>query len=165
MENLWAPWRLQYVTDAAPKAPGCFFCNAWADRDNPKAHLVLGRGEGAYVIMNRYPYNNGHLMIAPARHAGEIEAVSAETAAEMWRLTVLAKEILGEAMRPEGFNIGINQGRCAGAGVVDHLHIHVVPRWNGDTNVMPVLSDVRVIPQALDDAFDLLRPLFEKRGA
>jgi ATP adenylyltransferase len=164
MTNLWAPWRLQYVTDTAPKEPGCFFCNAFAAGGDEKRHLLLARGERAFVLMNRYPYNNGHLMVAPVAHVGEVEAVDAVDAAEMWSLTVLAKNVLAESMRPDGFNVGINQGKCAGAGVLDHLHTHIVPRWEGDTNFMPVLADIKVMPQALEDAWEQLRPGFEARG-
>ena len=141
------------------KEEGCFFCNAWNAAGAEKDHLVLGRGERAFVMLNRYPYTNGHLMIAPAAHAGRMEDVDAETGAEIWRLAVLAKSALSRAMNPHGFNIGINQGRVAGAGVVDHLHVHVVPRWDGDNNFMPVLGDVRVIPQALEETWALLSPL------
>lgn len=163
MERLWAPWRLAYVADTAPKAPGCFFCRACEAVGEEKPHLLLGRGDRAFVMLNRFPYVNGHLMVAPKRHVGTMDETTAEEGAELWRLTVEAKKVLTDAFRPDGFNIGINQGKVAGAGVLDHLHIHVVPRWNGDVNFMPVMADVRVIPQALESTFDALRPFFLSR--
>jgi ATP adenylyltransferase len=141
------------------KEEGCFFCNAWRGVGAEKEHLVLGRGRSAFVMLNRYPYTNGHLMIAPAAHEGRMEDVDADVGAEMWRLAVVAKKTLSAAMRPQGFNVGINQGRVAGAGVVDHLHMHIVPRWDGDNNFMPVLGDVRVIPQALEETWAILSPI------
>ncbi len=160
MKQLWAPWRMTYIGGMdEKKREGCFFCNAWSGLGAEKEHLVLGRGEAAFVMLNRYPYTNGHLMIAPAAHTGEMEGVPDETGAEIWRLATLAKRALSEAMRPHGFNVGINQGRVAGAGVVDHLHVHIVPRWDGDNNFMPVFGDVRVIPQALEETWALLSPI------
>ncbi len=160
MKQLWAPWRMTYIggIDDAKK-DGCFFCDAWNSVGAEKEHLVLGRGRGAFVMLNRYPYANGHLMIAPAAHTGQMEDVPPEVGAEIWRLAVLAKQALAEAMRPQGFNVGVNQGRVAGAGVVDHLHMHIVPRWEGDNNFMPVFADVRVIPQALEETWTLLSPI------
>ncbi len=163
MRNLWAPWRLAYIKDGGEE-PGCFFCQAWADVGSEAGHLLLARGEAALVIMNRFPYNNGHLMIAPIRHAGRIEEMSEAEAAELWRLTVTCKQVIQDAMNPGGFNIGINQGHCGGAGVLDHLHIHIVPRWEGDTNFMPVLGETKVMPQYLEECYAQLRPGFEARG-
>ncbi len=166
MERLWAPWRSSYVAglkDDAPGGDGCFLCAA-AKADDPKGLLVLGRSENAFIIMNRYPYNTGHLMIACNVHRGVIEEVATETATEMWRLLVLSKGVLAEAMQPHGFNIGINQGRCSGAGVTDHLHMHIVPRWDGDTNFMPTLGGVKVMSQSLTDLYENLLPLFASRG-
>lgn len=162
MQQLWAPWRLAYIQDTAPKQPGCFFCNAWKDEGNEIEHLLLHRGKSAFIMMNRFPYSVGHVMIAPVRHVGNMEEVNAAEAAEIWRLTVLAKKALTAAMKPEGFNVGINQGKCAGAGVLDHIHVHVVPRWNGDTNFMPVFSDTRVMPQALEACYEKLKPAFDQ---
>lgn len=164
MGNLWAPWRLAYIKSRYPQPPGCFLCNAWADRGNEAAHLLLARGDTCFVIMNRFPYNSGHLMVCPVRHIGSVEEVDEAEAAELWSLTVMSKSILTEAMNAQGFNIGINQGNCAGAGVLDHLHQHVVPRWNGDKNFMPVLGEVHVIPQLLEQGFAELRPRFLERG-
>ena len=167
MERLWAPWRLAYVgkSDApADKDKGCFFCRAWADTGNEETHFLLARGKTAFALLNRYPYTNGHLMVAPVRHEGNMEQATPDEGAEIWRLAADAKMILAESMRPDGFNLGINQGRAGGAGVLDHLHLHVVPRWDGDTNFMPVLADVRVVPEALRAAWARMRPLFLARG-
>lgn len=161
MQNLWAPWRMQYIAGSGPKQPGCFFCNAWNAPGEEEAHLVVARGEACLTMLNRYPYSGGHLMVAPARHFGCMEEATPAEAAEMWRAVTQAKDTLARAMRPEGFNIGINQGKCAGAGVLDHLHIHVVPRWEGDTNFMPVMADVRVMPQALVETWKRLRAAAE----
>lgn len=111
--------------------------------------------------MNRYPYSNGHLMIAPVRHIGVMDDADAEEGLDLWQTAVMAKKALAAAFKPDGFNIGVNQGRVAGAGVLDHLHIHIVPRWNGDVNFMPVFADVRVVPQALEETFDRLLPFFQ----
>lgn len=113
-------------------------------------------------MMNRYPYTNAHLMIAPVRHVGSMEEVTDAEGAEIWRLTTIAKKVLGKTVGAHGFNVGINQGRVAGAGVLDHLHVHIVPRWDGDINFMPVFGDVRVIPQALEETWGLLEPAFRE---
>lgn len=162
MERLWAPWRLQYVTDTAPKKEGCFLCNAWEEQNEDEAHLVLYRGKNAFIIMNRYPYNNGHIMIAPVRHFGDFTEPDESEILEMWQLTSFAKKVMCKTMSADGFNIGVNQGKCAGAGVLDHLHIHIVPRWNGDVNFMPVMADIKVMPQALNDCYKVLRAEFDK---
>ncbi len=163
MQRLWAPWRMSYINDiGAEKKEGCFFCNAWSEVGNERDNLVLGRGKDAFIMMNRFPYSNAHLLIAPAEHAGSMEDVSGDVGAELWRLTVLAKKALAKAINPQGFNVGINQGRVAGAGVVDHLHIHIVPRWDGDVNFMPVFADVRIIPQALEETRDKLEPFIRE---
>lgn len=159
MQQLWAPWRMSYINELdTEKKDGCFFCNAWSERGREAEHLVLGRGANAFIMLNRFPYSNGHLMVVPARHAGSMEDVDDATGAELWRLATIAKKALTNAFSPQGFNIGINQGRVAGAGVVDHLHVHVVPRWDGDVNFMPVLADIRVIPQALQETRNRLEP-------
>ncbi len=147
MRHLWAPWRLEYI-QAADEQDGCVFCRA-ASGDDAEA-LVVGRGEHAFVLLNRYPYAAGHLMVAPFRHEGEFGDLSSEEAVEVHRLASAALGVLAETMRPQGFNLGWNLGRIAGAGVVDHVHLHVVPRWAGDTNFMPVLADVKVLPEALE---------------
>jgi ATP adenylyltransferase len=146
VRQLWAPWRLEYVQGADEEA-GCVFCRAAADDDD--SGLVVYRGDHAFVVLNKYPYASGHLMVAPFRHEGEFGALSADEAVEIHRLAALALGSLADAMQPQGFNLGWNLGRIAGAGVLDHVHLHVVPRWAGDTNFMPVLTDVKVIPEAL----------------
>lgn len=163
MKQLWAPWRMSYINDIhTEKEEGCFFCNAWSQQGRERENLVVGRGEGAFIMLNRFPYSNAHLLIAPARHAGSMEDVSNDEGAELWRLTTLAKQALTNAFSPQGFNVGINQGRVAGAGVLDHLHVHIVPRWEGDVNYMPVFADIRVIPQALEQTRDILEPFVQE---
>lgn len=164
MKQLWAPWRMTYIAGEDPSAgKGCIFClRDSADED--VARQVLYRGEHAVVIMNRYPYTNGHLMIAPFRHTAELSELSPDEVLEMYNLTALAQKILKETMQPQGFNLGMNLGRAAGAGVEDHLHLHLVPRWIGDTNFMPVFDEVRVIPQHLEATYVLLRRHFQQLG-
>jgi ATP adenylyltransferase len=144
--QLWAPWRLEYVT-RADEQPGCVFCRAHelSDEDG----LVVARGTLAFVLLNKFPYASGHLMVAPYRHVGELGYLSNEEALEIHRLSVSGLGALAETMQPQGFNLGWNLGRIAGAGVLDHVHLHVVPRWAGDTNFMPVLADVKVLPEHL----------------
>jgi ATP adenylyltransferase len=162
VERLWSPWRLTYVTGGTSTS-SCIFCDA-ADADSD-APLVLYRGVHGFVILNLFPYNNGHLMIVPRRHiASLVEATPAELL-ELIDLTRRAEMVLTEAYAPQGLNIGVNLGRAAGAGVADHLHMHVVPRWSGDTNFMTVVGTVRVLPETLDQTADRLRPLFEKLAA
>lgn len=148
-DRLWAPWRLEYVAKAADQE-GCLFCRAASAPPADAEALVVHRGELAFAMMNRFPYSSGHVLIAPYRHLGELSALSSEEAAEIHGLTVRALELLAAEYGPDGFNLGWNLGRSAGAGVIDHIHEHVVPRWQGDTNFMPVLADVRVIPEHLD---------------
>jgi len=159
VERLFSPWRLSYVTRAARDEDegGCIFC----DPRGPNADLVLVRGRLCYVILNLYPYNNGHLMIVPNRHVATLEATSADERAELMALARDAEMALGEAYHPHGINLGMNLGRPAGAGVLEHLHIHVVPRWNGDTNFMGVVGDTRVLPEDLSQSAARLRPVFE----
>jgi ATP adenylyltransferase len=139
---------MEYI-QGADEQEGCIFCRARDGADEES--LVVRRGERAFVVLNRYPYASGHLMVAPNRHEGEFGELDAEEAAEIHRLAATGLGALAETMRPQGFNLGWNLGRIAGAGVVDHLHLHVVPRWAGDTNFMPVLADVKVLPEALED--------------
>lgn len=148
MKQLWAPWRLEYI-QGADEQQECLFCQAAGAGDEEA--LVVHRGERAFVLLNKYPYASGHVMVAPYRHEGEFDELSDEEAVEIHRLGAAALGALAETMRPQGFNLGWNLGRIAGAGVLDHVHLHVVPRWAGDTNFMPVLADVRVLPQALED--------------
>ena len=148
MRQLWAPWRLEYIRQADELA-GCIFCE-------PDEDLVVQRGEHAFVLLNRFPYASGHLMIAPARHVGAFADLTDAEALEVHRLAAAGLDALGAAYRPDGANIGWNLGRVAGAGIVDHVHLHVVPRWSGDTNFMPVLADVKVLPEHLAETRDRL---------
>ena len=149
---LWAPWRLEYIQQA-DETPGCIFCD-------PEPELVLHRGERSLVLLNRFPYASGHLMVAPARHVGDFVALTDDEALDVHRLAAAGVEALGSAYAPQGFNLGWNLGRIAGAGIVDHVHLHVVPRWAGDTNFMPVLADVRVLPEALLESARRLREVW-----
>jgi ATP adenylyltransferase len=146
LKRLWAPWRLEYV-QRADEIEGCVFCRAAAGDDEEQ--LVVHRGERAFVLLNKFPYASGHLMVAPYRHGANFGELDDAEALEIHRLASQGIEALAAAYRPEGFNLGWNIGRIAGAGIVDHGHLHVVPRWGGDTNFMPVLADVRVVPEHL----------------
>lgn len=151
--NLWAPWRIQYIR--GPKGPGCVFCQALQngrDREN----LIVHRGRHVFVILNRYPYNGGHLMVSPLRHVANPEELDAEESAELWSTFTRCKAALDAEFSPQGYNVGLNMGKAAGAGIADHLHLHVVPRWVGDTNFMPVLGGVGVISQHLLEVYDAL---------
>lgn len=159
MERLWAPWRLDYVTGAGDAA-GCIFCAALHDRES--ASLVVHRGVACYVILNLFPYNNGHLMVVPNRHVARLADATAEELGELMALTRLSEMALTEAYNPQGINVGLNLGKAAGAGVLDHLHVHLVPRWSGDTNFMTVVGDVRVLPEDLGGSVGRLRPVFER---
>jgi ATP adenylyltransferase len=162
MERLWSPWRLAYVTGTA-SATGCVFCEAnGPSPDAARDLLVLVRGHLSYVILNLYPYNSGHLMVAPNRHFGSLAGATVDELAEMMRFTRDAEVALTEAYQPHGINVGINLGRPAGAGIVDHIHIHLVPRWTGDTNFMSVVGCTRVLPEDLGDSAKRLRPIFER---
>ena len=154
MERLWAPWRMAYIEVSAPS--GCIFCVKPAE-DQDETNWILHRGARAFIILNAFPYNNGHLMVAPFRHTADLEALDAEEQGEIFRLTQLCVALLRAAYHPDGFNIGMNLGKTAGAGVADHLHMHIVPRWNGDTNFMPVVSDTKVLPDSLDNTYAKLR--------
>jgi ATP adenylyltransferase len=156
-ERLWAPWRLEYIR--GPKAEECIFCRA-VEADDDESNYVVHRGELAFVMLNAYPYNNGHVMVAPYAHEPAIDALDDEATLEMMQLVKRSMAALREVYRPEGFNIGINQGAAAGAGIEEHVHQHVVPRWRGDTNFMPVIGDVRVLPQSLADSWKELRSVF-----
>ena len=146
-KQLWAPWRLEYV-QSADEQPGCVFCLARDGDDEER--FVVRRGERAFVLLNAFPYSSGHLMVAPARHVGELAALEDDEALEVHRLATQALAALGRTYAPDGYNLGWNLGRVAGAGVLDHVHLHVVPRWAGDTNFMPVLADVKVLPEHLE---------------
>jgi ATP adenylyltransferase len=159
MARLWAPWRLEYVQGTG--SGGCIFC--LGDASDDEARLVLHRGQHCFIIMNRFPYSNGHLMVAPLRHVADPGLLDAAEVAELHRLTTVSREILREVCKAQGFNLGMNLGAVAGAGVTDHLHQHIVPRWAGDTNFMPVFADVRVIPQHLQATCQQLRAVLAGR--
>jgi ATP adenylyltransferase len=153
---LWAPWRLEYIVQA-DEVPGCVLC-AEAGSDLPEAEsLLVHRGASAVAILNKYPYSSGHLMAAPLRHVGSLAELSDDEALDLHRLTVAGMGALDSLYGPDGFNVGWNLGRAAGAGITDHVHLHVVPRWSGDTNFMPVLADVKVLPEYLLETRDRLR--------
>ena len=163
MERLWTPWRLSYVTGASGgAAAGCILCEAAVATEGAHQPLVLLRRPSAFVILNKYPYNNGHLMVVANRHVASLRDASRDERDELMELTRYAEMALEEAYTPQGINVGINLGRPAGAGVVDHLHVHLVPRWNGDTSFMTVVGDVRVLPEELGQTAARLRPIFER---
>jgi ATP adenylyltransferase len=147
VKQLWAPWRLEYIKSADEEA-GCVFCAAAVEGDDGE-RLVVRRGDKAIALLNKYPYSSGHFMVAPIRHVGGYGELDAEEVLELHRLAAAGMDGLGKLYAPQGYNVGWNLGRTAGAGVVDHVHLHVVPRWGGDTNFMPVLADVKVLPEHL----------------
>jgi ATP adenylyltransferase len=159
VERLWAPWRMEYIGSAREgKDEGCLFCEKPKEGDDEKA-LIVARTELSFAMLNRYPYNSGHLMVAPFRHVGELEEVKDDESLDMQQLLQRCITALKEAMQPEGFNFGMNLGVVAGAGIPDHLHWHVVPRWTGDTNFMPVVGEAKVLPEWLDETYSKLRDL------
>jgi ATP adenylyltransferase len=162
LEHLWSPWRLKYVAGASSGDVPCIFCEASAPRPHD---LVLIRGRFCYAILNLYPYNNGHLMVAPSRHVASFATTTRDERDELMRLTRHAEMALTEAYTPQGINIGVNIGRPAGAGVLDHLHVHLVPRWNGDTNFMTIVGNTRVLPEELSQTAARLRPIFTRLAA
>ncbi len=153
MKQLWAPWRLKYIKH--PSQKGCVFCKTSRSKKDEK-NLIIFRGKTCFAILNLYPYNSGHFMVTTYRHIGKFEKLTPEEIQEMFEITQRFKKILDHEMKPQGFNIGFNLGRVAGAGITDHIHLHVVPRWNGDTNFMPVLGDTKVMPQSLKDTFHMM---------
>jgi ATP adenylyltransferase len=159
-QRIWAPWRLAYVKDASKETEEeCIFCAKPAE-DDDEANLVLHRAASSFVLLNLFPYTNGHLMIAPYEHRGRLQDLEPETVAEMMGLAQRAMDRLEQIYAPQGYNVGFNQGRAAGAGVEHHIHMHIVPRWEGDTNFMPVIADVRVMPQTLEQSYEALREAF-----
>lgn len=161
MERLWTPWRMEYIKSATTddEAEGCIFCDLPADGDDERT-LILARGDHAFVILNRYPYNPGHLMVAPFRHVGDLAELEDEDLAETVALVRDSVRALRDEWQPSGFNVGMNLGRVAGAGVPGHLHWHVVPRWHGDSNFMPVIGQTKVLPELLEETYRKLRPAF-----
>ena len=160
MENLWAPWRMAFIAPKTPQPKACIFCTqpaAYRDAE----HYILYRGTLCFMMLNLYPYNSGHLMIAPYQHVANVEDLDIETLAELMTQVQLALRALRMVMKPDGFNMGINQGKVAGAGFADHMHFHIVPRWNGDTNFMPVIADIKVMPEHLDSVYQQLKQALE----
>jgi ATP adenylyltransferase len=165
MDHLWAPWRLAYVTAGSPPAAGdpCFLCRGLAQSDD-RANLIAWRTPTSVVVLNRFPYNNGHLLVAPRAHKARLDDLTADELLETMETLRRCIKVLDELMHPEGYNIGLNLGAAAGAGLPGHLHWHVVPRWNGDTNFMPIVADVKVIVQSLDALYDYLNPRLRQEG-
>lgn len=170
-KNLWAPWRMEYIdslgeaegADAA-SGGGCFLCRYRDEREADVQNHVLWRSRSSLVLLNRFPYTSGHVLVAPAAHQAELEGLSESELLDLTRCVRDAKRVLAEALKPQGFNVGMNLGRCAGAGLPGHLHWHIVPRWGGDTNFMAVVGDVRVIPQALQAAYEQCRKAAQTLG-
>ena len=159
MRQIWAPWRMTYI--GAVKEKSCIFCDKVEIKDD-RSGLVLARTTHALVMLNKYPYNSCHLMVAPKQHTHQFSSLLSVEYMELCVALQKAVEILWKALKPGGMNVGMNLGRCAGAGIEDHLHWHLVPRWEGDTNYMPVLSDVRVMPEHLLESYDRLSPFFDE---
>ncbi len=160
MDRLWTPWRMPYLRGQEGQPNGCIFCRKVTASDSEEH--VLYRGEHCYVTLNRYPYSNGHLMVIPYAHVSSLEDLDAPTLTEMMQTVNLALAVLREAYDPHGFNIGVNLGKAAGAGIAEHVHMHIVPRWTADTNFMPVVGHTRVIPELLDDTYARLKEIFER---
>ena len=157
MKYIWAPWRIEYIRSEKPE--GCIFCTKPGEERDPE-NYILYRGAKNYIIMNSYPYNPGHLLVVPYRHTGEIEALNAGERNEHFELVSRCVQVLKKSLKPGGFNIGMNLGKVAGAGIDDHFHSHIVPRWQGDTNFMTVMADARVLPQAMAESYETLRKMF-----
>ena len=158
MKRLWAPWRMQYI--GGEQKPGCLFDRVIANPDDPDAQLVVWRPPGAIVILNRFPYNPGHAMVAPHAHKASLEDLDDSETADVTRALRRTISVLRKTMTPDGVNVGVNIGRAAGAGIPDHVHFHVVPRWNGDTNFMAVIDDVKVVNEALAQTAEKLKQAF-----
>jgi ATP adenylyltransferase len=158
MERLWSPWRLAYVTGTSG-ADECIFCDA---RQRDSEPLIVARGQTAFVILNLFPYNSGHVMVVPNRHVATLAGLTRDELAETMLLTQRCELALNEVYQPQGINVGINLGRPAGAGIVDHVHVHLVPRWTGDTNFMSVVGNVRVLPEEVGQSAERLRPVFDR---
>jgi len=162
-KNLWAPWRIEYIKSLAGEN-GCFICDYLKTPEQDPKHLVLWRTELSIVVFNRFPYNNGHLLIAPNRHIPDFSNAGDEEMLDIMKLTRDCQTVLDRAIKPQGFNIGMNFGRCAGAGLPEHMHVHIVPRWQGDTNYMHVCGDVDVISQSLGELYEQLKQISLKEN-
>lgn len=161
MDRLWSPWRSEYIASAGDAdATVCIFCKLRAEPDNDAANFVLHRASHNFVVLNRYPYISGHLLIVPYEHVGELDAAAKATTDELMDLTKRSQTALREVYRPDGFNVGMNLGRSAGAGISDHIHIHILPRWSGDTNFMTTVAEARVLPEDLATTYEKLRREF-----
>ncbi len=160
MDRLWAPWRYAYIKAAKDGGGECIFVDLPAESDDRK-NLIIFRGTTAFVIMNAFPYNNGHLMVAPYKHTSDMADLDDSELLEVQQLVRDCIRWLSAAYHPEGFNVGANLGRAAGAGIEDHLHWHIVPRWSGDTNFMPVVGEVRVLPQSLEESYDAIKTVID----
>ena len=162
MDRLWSPWRSEYIASGnADSGSGrCVFCEIYEDHEHDESNLVIHRGAHAFIVLNRYPYTSGHLLIVPNQHIGELDLASKEVTDEMMDLTKRSQSALREAYKPEAFNVGMNLGASAGAGIADHIHIHILPRWKGDTNFMTSVGETRVLPEALATTFEKLQPKF-----
>lgn len=163
MKVLWAPWRMAYIKDAR-KPRACIFCRKPRERRD-RGNYLLYRGRYTFAIMNLFPYNSGHLLVAPYAHVDSLDQLADDAALDLLRVTNLSLRILRAELRPEGFNVGINLGRVAGAGIEAHVHLHIVPRWNGDTNFMPLFGETRVMPEHLDATYRKLRKRFDAQAA
>ena len=161
MDHLWAPWRREFID--APREEGCIFCDlpAQAGPEADRKNLILGRSARSFAILNRFPYNNGHLMVVPSRHTADFPGLEPEELADLHHLLQISLRVVGDVYKPQGANLGMNLGLDAGAGIEDHLHWHVVPRWRGDTNFMPVVSNTKVMIETLQQTWDVLHPRFE----
>ncbi|HYR49558.1 MAG TPA: HIT domain-containing protein [Candidatus Eisenbacteria bacterium] len=160
MKRLWAPWRMEYI--AGEQKPGCLFCRVIEHPDDPDANLVVWRPQDALVMLNKFPYNPGHTIVAPHAHVPGLENLDDDQTTHLMRALRKTIDVLRSELHPEGFNIGANIGRAAGAGIPDHVHLHVVPRWNGDTNFMPVIDDVKVVNESLEKTAAKLREAFAR---
>jgi ATP adenylyltransferase len=166
MKRLWAPWRSAYIQSFKEEEPNtppeCFLCEAAADKTRDKEKLVVARFSEVFVVMNKFPYNNGHLLVTPLRHVGEMKDLTASEISSLFQTVKICIDIIDEVSKPHGYNIGMNLGRIAGAGVPGHLHVHVVPRWSGDTNFMPVCAETKVVSQSLYDSQVVYSEAFSK---
>jgi len=161
VENIYAPWRKDFIEKKELKEEGCIFCNR--SKLLPQLEsLVVFKDKYSFILLNKYPYNNGHLMVAPYKHTHDLSHLSVDEYTEIMKNIILSAEVLKEAYNPQGFNIGMNIGAVAGAGVADHLHWHIVPRWGGDTNFMPIISNTKVLHEILSETFDRIYPIFQR---
>jgi ATP adenylyltransferase len=160
VKSLWAPWRIRFILDCL-QSPGCVFCSAPKEKDDPRV-LIVHRSTHSFTILNKYPYNSGHLMVVPYRHTSDFATLTPEEMSDIHEEVRRAVRALTASMKPQGFNVGMNLGEAGGAGIRDHLHYHVVPRWNGDTNYMPVLGETKVLPESLEETLARLTSVYSK---